>query len=217
MHILENYILLEVIVSVRQSLLAILDQGPCYGYQLKSEFDRRTGSTWPLNVGQVYNTLERLERDGFVERTDADADDQKNYRITAAGHAEVATWLGSPVVRTAAARDELAIKLAVAVTLPGVDILNVIQVQRGATLRSLQELTRTKSATDDPETAEQLSWLLVVDSLIFQAEAEVRWLDHSETRLARAVASGVASAVPLNYEIPKRGRPAGTTRVAQAR
>jgi DNA-binding PadR family transcriptional regulator len=45
-------------VSVRQSLLAILDQGPCYGYQLKSEFDRRTGSTWPLNVGQIYNTLE---------------------------------------------------------------------------------------------------------------------------------------------------------------
>jgi len=204
-------------VSVRQSLLAILDQGNCYGYQLKSEFDRRTGSTWPLNVGQVYNTLERLERDGLVERTDGEAEEQKNYRITAAGRIEVATWLGSPVIRTAAARDELAIKLAVAVTLPGVDIARVIQVQRGATLRSLQELTRTKNATDDPETAEQLAWLLVVDSLIFQAEAEVRWLDHSETRLARAAASGVATAVPLNPELPKRGRPSITTLTEQAR
>jgi len=204
-------------VSVRQSLLAILDQGNCYGYQLKSEFDRRTGSTWPLNVGQVYNTLERLERDGLVERTDGEAEEQKNYRITAAGRIEVATWLGSPVIRTAAARDELAIKLAVAVTLPGVDIAGVIQVQRGATLRSLQELTRTKNATDDPETAEQLAWLLVVDSLIFQAEAEVRWLDHSETRLARAAASGVATAVPLNPELPKRGRPSITTLTEQAR
>jgi len=208
---------LEAIVSVRQSLLAILDQGNCYGYQLKSEFDRRTGSTWPLNVGQVYNTLERLERDGLVERTDGEAEEQKNYRITAAGRIEVATWLGSPVIRTAAARDELAIKLAVAVTLPGVDIAGVIQVQRGATLRSLQELTRTKNATDDPETAEQLAWLLVVDSLIFQAEAEVRWLDHSETRLARAAASGVATAVPLNPELPKRGRPSITTLTEQAR
>jgi len=208
---------LEAIVSVRQSLLAILDQGNCYGYQLKSEFDRRTGSTWPLNVGQVYNTLERLERDGLVERTDGEAEEQKNYRITAAGRIEVATWLGSPVIRTAAARDELAIKLAVAVTLPGVDIARVIQVQRGATLRSLQELTRTKNATDDPETAEQLAWLLVVDSLIFQAEAEVRWLDHSETRLARAAASGVATAVPLNPELPKRGRPSITTLTEQAR
>ena len=204
-------------MSVRQSLLAILDQGNCYGYQLKSEFDRRTGSTWPLNVGQVYNTLERLERDGLVERTDGEAEEQKNYRITAAGRIEVATWLGSPVIRTAAARDELAIKLAVAVTLPGVDIARVIQVQRGATLRSLQELTRTKNATDDPETVEQLAWLLVVDSLIFQAEAEVRWLDHSETRLARAAASGVATAVPLNPELPKRGRPSITTLTEQAR
>lgn len=204
-------------MSVRQSLLAILDQGNCYGYQLKSEFDRRTGSTWPLNVGQVYNTLERLERDGLVERTDGEAEEQKNYRITAAGRIEVATWLGSPVIRTAAARDELAIKLAVAVTLPGVDIARVIQVQRGATLRSLQELTRTKNATDDPETAEQLAWLLVVDSLIFQAEAEVRWLDHSETRLARAAASGVDTAVPLNPELPKRGRPSITTLTEQAR
>lgn len=204
-------------MSVRQSLLAILDQGNCYGYQLKSEFDRRTGSTWPLNVGQVYNTLERLERDGLVERTDGEAEEQKNYRITAAGRIEVATWLGSPVIRTAAARDELAIKLAVAVTLPGVDIARVIQVQRGATLHSLQELTHTKNATDDPETAEQLAWLLVVDSLIFQAEAEVRWLDHSETRLALAAASGVASAVPLNPELPKRGRPSITTLTEQAR
>ena len=55
-------------MSVRQSLLAILDQGPCYGYQLRAEFDRRTGSTWPLNVGQIYNTLDRLERDGFVAK-----------------------------------------------------------------------------------------------------------------------------------------------------
>lgn len=194
-------------MSVRQSLLAILDQGPCYGYQLKSEFDRRTGATWPLNVGQVYNTLERLERDGLVERSDVAGEEQHTYRITPAGHAEVASWLGSPVVRTAATRDELAIKLAIATTLPGVDIASVIQIQRAATLRALQDLTRTKNATDDPDTAEDMAWLLVVDSMIFQTEAEVRWLDHSETRLARAAAAGLVSAVPLSTELPKRGRP----------
>lgn len=195
-------------MSVRQSLLAILDQGPCYGYQLRSEFDRRTGSTWPLNVGQIYNTLDRLERDGLVQKADADADGQIYYAITDAGSAEVASWLGSPVVRTAATRDELAIKLAIAVTLPGVDIAHVIQVQRSATFRSLQELTRTKNATNAPESAEELAWLLVVDSMIFSAEAEIRWLDHSETRLARAVAAGLAAPVPLNTDVPKRGRPA---------
>jgi DNA-binding PadR family transcriptional regulator len=180
-------------VSVRQSLLAILDQGPCYGYQLRSEFDRRTGSTWPVNVGQIYNTLDRLERDKLVRKTEVDPEHQNAYfEITDTGRAEVATWLSSPVVRSAAARDELAIKLAIAVTLPGVDIAHVIQVQRTATLETLQELT----------------WLLVVDSMIFAAEAEVRWLEHSEARLARAVADGAARPIPLSTDIPKRGRPA---------
>lgn len=200
-------------MSVRQSLLAILDQGPCYGYQLRSEFDRRTGSTWPLNVGQIYNTLDRLERDGLVEKTeqhdaDPDSSGQIYYRITDAGSTEVAGWLGSPVERSAATRDELAIKLAIAVTLPGVDIARVIQVQRTATLRNLQELTKTKNASSDPETSEDLAWLLVVDSLIFAAEAEVRWLNHSEARLKRASDASLAAPFPLSTEIPKRGRPA---------
>ncbi|MEO7146756.1 MAG: PadR family transcriptional regulator [Terrimesophilobacter sp.] len=200
-------------MSVRQSLLAILDQGSCYGYQLRSEFDRRTGSTWPLNVGQIYNTLDRLERDGLVEKLDSeDADPEASgqiyYRITSSGRAEVAGWLHSPVERTAATRDELAIKLAIAVTLPGVDISKVIQVQRTSTLRTLLELTNTKNASGNPDSPEELAWLLVVDSLIFQAEAEMRWLEHSESRLARAAAAGLASSLPLSTEVPKRGRPA---------
>ncbi|TFD68656.1 PadR family transcriptional regulator [Cryobacterium gelidum] len=195
-------------MSVRQSLLAILNQGPCYGYQLRAEFDRRTGSTWPLNVGQIYNTLDRLERDGLVQKADIDADGQNYVEITTAGSAEVADWLGSPVLRTMATRDELAIKLAIAVTLPGVDIAQVIQVQRTATMRTLQELMRTKNATADPESSEQLAWLLVIDSLIFAAEAEARWLDHSENRLAQARTAGLAAPLPLNTHVPKRGRPA---------
>ena len=194
-------------MSVRQSLLAILNQGSCHGYQLKSEFERRTGSTWPLNAGQVYNTLDRLERDGLVETDPSSAENQVRYLITDAGRAEVSGWLGSPVERVSAARDALAIKLAIAVTLPGVDIFQVIQVQRLATLRTLQDLTRTRIASDDPDTAEELAGLLVIDSLIFAAEAEIRWLDHSENRLARASALGMAAPAALSQDPPKRGRP----------
>ena len=190
-------------MSIRQSLLAILDQGTCYGYQLKSEFDRRTGSTWPLNVGQIYSTLERLERDELVDRVASDNDGHVYFEITADGHAEVASWLASPVVRSTSTRDELAIKLAIAVTLPGVDIAHVIQVQRASTLRTLQELTRTKNATDNPESAEELAWLLVVDSLIFHAEAEVRWLDHAESRMSRTTVQPFT----LSTEPVRKGRP----------
>jgi len=129
-------------MSVKQSLLAILDQGPCYGYQLRTEFDRRTGSTWPLNVGQIYNTLDRLERDGLVTKGDADAQGHIYFEITDAGRAAVRTWLASPVQRAAGTRDELTIKLTVAMTLPGVDAAEVIEDQRSASaarLRALRE------------------------------------------------------------------------------
>lgn len=198
-------------MSIRQSLLAILNEGACYGYQLKGEFERRTGATWPVNVGQVYATLDRLERDGLITKLDTVAE-QVHFRITPEGAAEVTEWLASPVPRSTSTRDELAIKLALAVTLPGVDIAQIIQVQRAATYRTLQELTRTKNASGDPESTEDLAWILVVDSMIFASEAEIRWLDHSESRLARASERGIAAPMPISTELPRRGRPAGATR-----
>ncbi|GAA3910410.1 PadR family transcriptional regulator [Microbacterium invictum] len=193
-------------MSVRQSLLAILDQGQCYGYQLRAEFDRRTGSTWPLNVGQIYNTLDRLERDGLVEKGDVDDQGHVYWEITPEGSAEVRAWLSSPVERAQGTRDELAIKLAVAATLPGVDVGQVIHTQRRASLTQLQELNRAKYAGANPDGPEELAWALVVDSMIFQAEAEVRWLDHTEERLKRHPQHALA--LELSTEKPKRGRPA---------
>lgn len=172
-------------MSVRQSLLAILDQAPCYGYQLRSEFETRTGGTWPLNVGQVYTTLDRLERDGLVSRDGADDEGRLRYGITDAGSREVRGWLSAPVVRQQV-RDELAMKLAIACTLPGVDVPGLIQTQRTATLAVLQDLTRTKSAQAAPASPSDLAWSLVVESMIFAVEAEARWLDHAEATIARA-------------------------------
>jgi DNA-binding PadR family transcriptional regulator len=192
-------------VSVRQSLLAILDQGPCYGYQLRAEFDRRTGSTWPLNVGQIYTTLDRLERDGLVAKGAADDQGHVYYAITDAGTAAVASWLGSPVERVKGTRDELAIKLALAATLPGVDVATVIQTERKASLAHLQQLNRAKYAGSAPDGPEELAWALVVDSMIFAAEAEVRWLDHSEQRLADRPHRTLS--LELSADRPKRGRP----------
>jgi len=175
-------------VSVRQSLLALLDLEPMYGYQLRSEFEARTGSTWPLNIGQVYTTLGRLERDGLITSRGADDEGHTHYVITEAGRAEVHRWFVTPVDRGTPPRDELAIKLALAVSVPGVDVAAVVQTQRTATVRALQDYTRLKQRAGSGETGEtgELTWLLVLDALVFQAEAEVRWLDHCETRLTRA-------------------------------
>ncbi|HEY5222833.1 MAG TPA: PadR family transcriptional regulator [Microbacteriaceae bacterium] len=198
-------------MSIRQSLLAILNQGPCYGYQLRSEFDRRTGSTWPLNVGQIYNTLDRLERDGLVEKADSDQAGHIYYAITAAGSAEAHGWLSSAVVRVGPARDELAIKLAIAVTLPDVDVAAVIQTQRKSSLGTVQELTSLRDTSAKPASTEDLAALLVIESQLFAAEAEVRWLEHIKTRLAQAAEAGVRAPMPLSTKTPKRGRPVKRT------
>lgn len=190
-------------MSVRQSLLAILDQGACYGYQLRAEFERRTGAASPLNVGQIYNTLERLERDGLVRRGAADEHGHVYWGITDAGRLEVRDWLDSPVVRARGARDELALKLALAATLPGVDIAGIIRRQRRATKTHLQRLRAPAPDVAGPET---LAGRLVADALVFQAEAELQWLDHVERRLADR--PDHAMGLELSTERPKRGRPA---------
>jgi DNA-binding PadR family transcriptional regulator len=198
-------------MSVRQALLALLEQGPMYGYQLRSEFERRTGSTWPLNVGQVYTTLTRLERDGLVAEDGDDGEGHVVYRLTEPGRDEVAAWFTTPVERTQPPRDELAIKLALAVTVPGVDVGTVIQQQRSATMRALQDYTRLKRArTADLQEPADMAWSLVLDSLVFGAEAEVRWLDHCEARLRRAQLERTAA--PTTRSADKRADTKETSR-----
>jgi DNA-binding PadR family transcriptional regulator len=173
-------------MSVRHSLLALLERGPMHGYGLKSEFEAATGQLWPLNDGQVYTTLTRLERDGLVE-ADAESDGQRSYRLTGAGLQELDAWFSQAVRRDLVPRQELAIKLIFAVRSPSADVHQVIQRQRAATMRSLQELTRLKG---DGGAGDDLAWTLTLDGLLFQGEAEVRWLDLCEARLAGAGSPG---------------------------
>jgi DNA-binding PadR family transcriptional regulator len=169
-------------MSVKHGLLALLGRGPRYGYQLRSEFEAATGGTWPLNIGQVYTTLSRLERDGLVRGLPAADGGQRPYELTDAGRHELRDWFATPVSQADRPRDELAIKLALAITTPGVDVRAVVQSQRSATMRRLQEYTRLKAAESRPE---DLAWRLVLDAMVFQGEAEIRWLDHCEASLVR--------------------------------
>jgi DNA-binding PadR family transcriptional regulator len=182
-------------MSIRHGLLALLASGPHYGYQLRAAFEESTGASWPLNIGQVYTTLSRLERDGLV-RPLPEEGGQRPYEITEAGRAEATRWFATPVARTDRPRDELVIKLVLALTTPGVDVPSVVQTQRTATMRTLQEYNRLKTRPVEPA---ELSRRLVLDALIFQAEAEVRWLDHCETSLVRHRLPATGAAAPAEH------------------
>lgn len=171
-------------MSVSMSLLAILDERPSYGLQLRNEFETRTGGVWPLNVGQVYTTLDRLERDGLVAlQPEPGPEGSKVYEITAAGRGRLSEWFSRPTKPKTPSRDELVLKLIMVSMRNRAETVDVIQAERRAAVELLQEYTRLKR--DSAEDAD-LGWLFLLDSLIFLAEARVRWLDACEERLSRA-------------------------------
>jgi DNA-binding PadR family transcriptional regulator len=180
-------------MSVRHALLALLSEGPKYGLQLREEFEARTGEVWPLNVGQVYTTLQRLERDGLVE-SDGGADEgpQKGFRITSGGTQELTAWLRTPPDLSSPPRDELVMKVLVALRVPGVDVHELIQVHRRYLVELMQQWTRLK----EDEAEFDLGLALVVDAELFRLDSVIRWLDAADGRLKRAAADGLPVPVP---------------------
>jgi DNA-binding PadR family transcriptional regulator len=170
-------------MSVRHALLALLSEGPKYGLQLRQEFEASTGEVWPLNIGQVYTTLQRMERDSLVESDGSAGEGPQNvFRITPAGEQELTHWLQTPTDMTAPPRDELVIKILSALRVPGVDVQDVVQAHRRYLIELMQQWTRLK----DDEADFDLSLALVVDAELFRLDSVVRWLDSASGRLKRA-------------------------------
>jgi len=193
-------------VSVRHALLALLSEGPKYGLQLRQEFEARTGEVWPLNVGQVYTTLQRLERDGLVESDDtAEEGPQKGFHITEDGQAELSEWLTTPPDFSSPPRDELVIKVLVAIQLPEVDVGEVVQVHRRYLVELMQQWTRLK----EDESRLDINFALVVDAELFRLDSLIRWLDTADGRLKRA-AAGVDAPAPQPFPLPKSRRKVGS-------
>ena len=197
-------------MSVRHALLALLSEGPKYGLQLREEFEARTGEVWPLNVGQVYTTLQRLERDGLVESDGTeDVGPQKGFRITQDGADELARWLRTPPDLASPPRDELVMKVLVAVRVPGTDVREVIQAHRRYLVQLMQQWTRIK----EEEAENDLGLALVVDAELFRLDAVIRWLDAADGRLKRAGAEPTsAEPEPAQAPLPRLRRRVGLQR-----
>ena len=187
-------------MSVRHALLALLSEGPKYGLQLRQEFEARTGEVWPLNVGQVYTTLQRLERDGLVA-SDGEGGDgpQRNFRITGEGQAELEDWLRTPPDLSSPPRDELVIKVLVAAHLPGVDVHEVVQVHRRHLVELMQQWTRIK----DLAAADDIALALVVDAELFRLDGVIRWLDTADGRFKRTTVDPPTAMTPMP-KLPRR-------------
>jgi DNA-binding PadR family transcriptional regulator len=166
---------------LKHTLLGLLAKEPRHGYDLKSAFENFLGGTWPLNIGQVYTTLSRLERDGLVESEVVPQEllpDRKVYAITEAGSEELRRWLAEPASETIRLKDEFFIKLLVHQIVGSTDGLALIWKQRQVNMQTLGQLTSLLgNPTLDPATA------LLIEGAILHIEADLKWLERCEQRL----------------------------------
>jgi DNA-binding PadR family transcriptional regulator len=169
-------------MGIKEGLLALLADGPRHGYQLKLDLEAATGEGITVNVGQIYSTLQRLERDGLVEQGPQDDDGRIVYEATPAGRAAVLHWAAHPEDLASAGRDEVSIKVLLSLYTGGLDPHQVVEAQRRATMGLLQDLTRLRAQDQNGD----LAWHLHLDRLMYSAEAELKWLDRVEERLNTA-------------------------------
>jgi DNA-binding PadR family transcriptional regulator len=169
-------------MGIKEGLLALLADEPKHGYQLKLDLEAATGDSFSINVGQVYSTLQRLERDGLIKGGERDADGREVYEVTEAGRETLARWAMEAVDLAAAGRDEVSLKVLIAMSTVGLDPSAVIDHQRRFTMGLLQDLTQLRSRDIDSD----LAWQLHLDRLMYSAEAELKWLDRVEERLKTA-------------------------------
>ncbi|MEU7804199.1 PadR family transcriptional regulator [Micromonospora arborensis] len=142
-------------MAIQHAVLALLARGPSYGYELKGAFEAATGPQWgPLNIGHLYQILDRLSRDSLVvaeRQAQPVKPDRVVYEITPAGRAELARWLAEPSPRSGGFRDDFFLKVTAAARSGSAQtVRTVLSNQRGHLLRELRNLDGLRRKAVDP-------------------------------------------------------------------
>jgi DNA-binding PadR family transcriptional regulator len=165
---------------MRHELLALLAAGPAHGYELKGGVELARGRvSQPLNIGQIYTTLGRLERDLLVEAEDAEDDGRPKrvYRLTDAGRKALESWIDAPTEH-GRLKDEFFQKLMLVASLRLSDPLALIDRQRAEYLRALREVQELALHADDDLASE-----LLLEGASLHLQADLKWLDTCEQRI----------------------------------
>lgn len=179
-------------MPIQHAVLALLANGDSYGYELKGEFQASIGPQWGgLNIGHLYQVLDRLERDGLVTRREVAQrrrPDKVMFSLTPEGRSELEQWLQAPSQRQSGYRDDVFLKLFAASRL-GADALDqVLLTQREAYLRELAALT----ALREEHGSEPLVDLLI-EAALLDTEAKLRVVELAEARKEALIEARPAS------------------------
>lgn len=165
---------------LRYSILALLEGAPRHGYELKRRYDVCFGAYRPVRFGQIYSTLGRLRRDGFVELTGVEAGggpDRKVYLITPAGVLALEGWLRDSRLRPPLGRSVLFTKVMVALLTghSAADVLDAVRKEHLSLMRSITRRKRQAGLFDS----------MALDLELFHLEADLRWIEFAGQRVER--------------------------------
>ena len=162
-------------VSLRFGVLGLLAEEPTHGYEVKNRFEALLGGSWEVNIGQVYTTLQRLERDGLVRAVGGRGDRGKlAYEVSEAGRAALETWLAEPDSGPQQLREEIYVKLLIASRIANGQLASLLAHQKRAYLQRLRDLNRLEERAQQ-EGRRDLA--LLVRGALLHAEADLKWID----------------------------------------
>lgn len=190
-------------MAIQHAVLALLAHGPNYGYELKSAFEAAVGPQWgPLNIGHLYQILDRLSRDGLVvaeRQAQPVKPDRVVYEITPAGRTELDRWLAEPSPRSGGFRDDFFLKVtAAARSGEAATVRTVLGNQRAHLMRELRNLDGLRRGSEDPVVR------LLLSAASRHVEADLAFVDDAESAL---LADGGAGLAALAAERPATAAP----------
>ena len=171
-------------MSLKYGIMGLLAERPLHGYEVKNRFESLLGGSWEVNFGQIYTTLQRLERDKLVEAVGRRGDRGKQaYRLTEVGSQALQEWLTRPESEPQQVREEIYLKLLLSTRLANGRLDELLAAQRRVYLQRLKDLSELEERArldgrDD--------LVLLFSGAILHTEADLKWTDAAAEEMRQA-------------------------------
>jgi DNA-binding PadR family transcriptional regulator len=188
---------------VRYALLGLLRERSDYGYRLKRRFEERVSAVWRLNVGQVYQTLYALEREGLVREVpgceaNGNYPSRRRFEITPRGLRALEGWLEQPWGRANPVRCEVVVRLFLTAPSQRGEALARIADQEHLYRLQLSRIEAERKRIARLPLDTQLVPDVALEAELLHTRGQLEWLDYCRRRLKATAGARVVNGNALS-------------------
>ncbi len=165
----------ESALSLKYGVMGLLAEESLHGYEVKNRFEAMLGGTWEVNIGQIYTTLQRLERDGLVRPAGPRGDRGKLlYELSPEGQKALKQWLAQPDSGPQQLHEDIYVKLLLATRIANGDLDGILARQKRTYLQRLRDLNRLEERARRDG---RIDLARLVRGALLHTEADLKWID----------------------------------------